>query len=84
MAHKLESRDALDAYVSTRRIKNYLDSPEKEFKFIPSKRIAINNATIAWPADTEDKKDRFCLQGVNLDFPVNELRQVFEFLHPTL
>lgn len=70
----IKSRDAIDAYVSTGRIKEYLDSPEKEFKFTPSERIAINNATIAWPADTEDKNDKFCLQDVNLDFPVGELR----------
>lgn len=42
---------------------------------MPSKRIAINNATIAWPADdTKDKNDKFCLQGITLDFPVGELR----------
>jgi hypothetical protein len=81
LAHELESRNALDAYVSTQRIKGYLDSPEKRFMSTPSKRIAINNATISWPADTEDKKDRFCLQDVNLDFPIGELRRVFNFLH---
>ncbi|KAH8146106.1 uncharacterized protein LAJ45_09796 [Morchella importuna] len=65
--------DALDAYVSTKRIKDYLDSAEKSFKPTPSKRIAINSATIAWAADSEDQKDRFCLRDVNLEFPINGL-----------
>lgn len=65
--------DALDAYVSTKRIKDYLDSAEKSFKATPSNRIAINNATIAWAADSEDQEDRFCLRDVNLEFPINEL-----------
>lgn len=75
MAYEFKSRDAIDAYVSAGRIKEYLDSPEKEFRFTPSKKIAINNATIAWPADdTQDKSDKFLLQDVNLDFPIGELR----------
>lgn len=68
-----QNRDALDAYVSTKRIKDYLNSAEKIFKPTPSERIAINSAIIAWAADSEDQNDRFCLRDVNLEFPINEL-----------
>lgn len=80
LTHKWDYSNLLDAIVSSKRIKDYLDSAEKDFRPTPSKRIAINNATIAWAADTDDQKDRFCLRDVSLDFPINELRCVLALL----
>lgn len=66
--------NALDAWVSLTRIEEYLDAPEKEDCLTASNSIALKNATVAWPADSqEEDPDRFCLRGINVDFPRGEL-----------
>ena len=64
----------LDAVVSSKRIQDYLKSPEKKLYTKHSDKIAIRNATIAWAAnDEEEVKERFVLRNVNLEFPHHEL-----------
>ena len=66
--------DLFDALVSMNRIEKYLNSPEKRPGMITkSTRISMEDATIAWAADTEDDADRFCLRNITLDFPLGEL-----------
>lgn len=66
--------DALDAWVSTTRIEEYLNSPD----LIPISKdgpeIAFENASLAWPADEgTSEADRFVLRDVNITFPEGEL-----------
>lgn len=66
--------DALDAWVSIKRVEEYLNSPEisKVKKVAPE--VAFENATIAWPADDEiDDSERFVLRNINVTFPQGEL-----------
>lgn len=68
--------DGVDALVSMRRIKRYLDSAEKQNIIIDSDRIAFTDATIAWAADDTESLEsdgRFTLQNITLEFPKNEL-----------
>ena len=66
--------EALDAFVSVKRVEEYLNAPEKLDYTIPSEQIALENASIAWPSDsTEEDPDRFVLRDINLQFPRKEL-----------
>jgi ABC-type multidrug transport system fused ATPase/permease subunit len=66
--------DAVDAWVSIKRIEKYLDSEDKSNCTVPSDAVSFENATIAWPADSqEEDKDRFMLRNINLRFPNKEL-----------
>ena len=66
--------DALDAWVSINRINDYLDSPEKSDCITPSQEISLEDASIAWPADSqEEDPDRFVLRNINVKFPHHEL-----------
>ena len=66
--------DAVDAWVSIKRIEEYLNAPEKVDCTTPSDGISFEGASIAWPSDSqEDDPDRFVLRDVNLRFPNKEL-----------
>ena len=66
--------DALDAWVSINRIEKYLDAPEKVDCTVPSDAVSFENASIAWPSDSqEEDPDRFILRGISLRFPNKEL-----------
>ncbi|KAF2102990.1 ATP-dependent bile acid permease [Rhizodiscina lignyota] len=65
--------NALDAWVSIKRIRDYLNTPEKEDVLTPGDDIHFDNATLAWPSDDEVGADAFKLNGVNIQFPTGEL-----------
>jgi ABC-type multidrug transport system fused ATPase/permease subunit len=64
--------NGLDAWVSFKRIRDYLAASEKEAIVKDGDRIAFDDATIAWPSDEIDE-DTFKLHNVILDFPRGEL-----------
>ncbi|KAL9015884.1 MAG: hypothetical protein Q9185_006740 [Variospora sp. 1 TL-2023] len=66
--------DGLEAWVSLRRISDYLTAPEKEYFTVPSGHVIFENAWLAWPADSQQEDvDRFVLRNVNLEFPAKKL-----------
>ncbi|KAL8648048.1 MAG: hypothetical protein Q9210_005213 [Variospora velana] len=66
--------DGLEAWVSLRRISDYLTAPEKEYFTVPSGHVSFENAWLAWPADSQQEDvDRFVLRNVNLEFPAKKL-----------
>ena len=66
--------DALEAWVSVKRIDDYLKAPERDPYIIPSEDLDFENASIAWPSDSqEEDPDRFTLKNINIRFPINEL-----------
>ncbi|KAL8850990.1 MAG: hypothetical protein Q9221_004073 [Calogaya cf. arnoldii] len=69
--------DGLEAWVSLQRVEEYLDAPEKEDYSTPSETVAFDNASVAWPSDSEEEgSNRFILSNVNLEFPANQLSVV--------
>jgi ABC-type multidrug transport system fused ATPase/permease subunit len=64
--------DGLDAWVSIKRIAEYLNAPDKEIVTVPGEKISFEDATIAWPTD-EISDETFQLRKMNLDFPRGEL-----------
>ena len=66
--------DGLEAWVSAKRIEDYLGAPECKRYLTDSDKIAFDDAIIAWPSDMEESLlDRFTLRGLNLRIPKNEL-----------
>lgn len=66
--------DALDAWVSIKRIEEYLNSPDVEKVSKDSDEVAFDNVSIAWPADENtEEADRFVLRDINVTFPKGEL-----------
>ena len=66
--------DSLDAWVSLKRIEEYLNTPERAENTTAGETISFDNATIAWPADDpEESDDRYVLRNVSLRFPEKEL-----------
>lgn len=66
--------DALEAWVSVKRIDEYLKAPEKDPYIISSDAIGFEDALIAWPSDSQEADpDRFALKDINLQFPIKEL-----------
>ncbi|KAK0617970.1 P-loop containing nucleoside triphosphate hydrolase protein [Bombardia bombarda] len=64
----------LDAWVSIKRIQEYLNSPEVEKISKDAEEVSFVNASIAWPSDEKiDDEDRFVLRNVNITFPKGEL-----------
>jgi ABC-type multidrug transport system fused ATPase/permease subunit len=61
-----------DAWISTKRIAEYLAAPEKEVIAKDGDSIKFENATITWPADEIDD-ETFKLHDVNVEFPRGEL-----------
>jgi ABC-type multidrug transport system fused ATPase/permease subunit len=66
--------DLLDAWVSIKRIEQYLDSPEIAAVTKHAPEVTFDNASIAWPADDEiDDSERFILRDMTVTFPQGEL-----------
>ena len=66
--------DGLEAFVSVKRINEYLNAPEKSAKTVPNEAIVFQNASIAWPSDEENNNEsRFVLRDIDLQFPRKEL-----------
>ena len=66
--------DALEAWVSVKRIDEYLKAPEKDPYIISSDAIGFEDALIAWPSDSQEADpDRFALKDINVQFPIKEL-----------
>ena len=60
--------DALEAWVSLKRIESYLGAPEKEEYLHEASQISFWDASIAWPSD-KPESDRFVLRNINVRFP---------------
>ncbi|KAI0601430.1 P-loop containing nucleoside triphosphate hydrolase protein [Biscogniauxia sp. FL1348] len=70
--------DLLDAWVSVKRIDAYLRGPEISKITKEADEVSFDNASIAWPSDTDldqaaEDPDRFVLHEINLTFPKGEL-----------
>lgn len=66
--------DSLDAWVSLKRIEEYLNTPERVENTTRGDTISFDNATLAWPADDpEEPDDRYVLRNISLNFPDKEL-----------
>ncbi|KAI1155817.1 P-loop containing nucleoside triphosphate hydrolase protein [Nemania diffusa] len=70
--------DLLDAWVSIKRIDDYLQGAEISEITQEADEISFDNASIAWPSDTnaansEEDPDRFILRHVDVKFPKGEL-----------
>ncbi|KAK4158804.1 92fa4e65-f2b9-41ea-8f4e-0e0d5e2b8a44 [Cladorrhinum sp. PSN259] len=66
--------DALDAWVSIKRIEEYLNSPDVEKVSKDSNEVAFDNVSIAWPANEDTPEaERFVLRDINIKFPTGEL-----------
>ncbi|MCJ1322534.1 hypothetical protein MMC15_007883 [Xylographa vitiligo] len=66
--------EALDAWVSVNRIEQYLNAPEKIDCTEPSDHVSFENASLAWPSDSqEEDPDRFVLKDISIRFPPKEL-----------
>ncbi len=69
--------DLLDAWVSVKRIEEYLNSPEIFVNAKTGDEVAFDKATIAWPSDEKiDDEERFVLHNINVTFPKGELSVV--------
>lgn len=69
--------DSLEAWVSIKRIDEYLKAAERDPYIVPSNAITFENASIAWPSDSqEEDPDRFALESINARFPNKELSVV--------
>ncbi|KAI1271336.1 P-loop containing nucleoside triphosphate hydrolase protein [Xylaria sp. FL0933] len=70
--------DLLDAWVSIKRIDSYLRGAEISKITQDADEISFENASIAWPSDTDpanddEDPDRFILRHINVNFPKGEL-----------
>ena len=66
--------DLLDAWVSIKRIEEYLNSPDIEAVSQEASEIAFDGASIAWPSDEKvEEAERYVLRDVNVTFPPGEL-----------
>lgn len=66
--------DALDCWISIKRIEKYLNSAEVTPVSKDSDEVAFDNASIAWPTDDGvAEEDKFVLRNINVTFPEGEL-----------
>ncbi|KAH6657339.1 P-loop containing nucleoside triphosphate hydrolase protein [Truncatella angustata] len=66
--------DLLDAWVSVKRLDDYLQGAEIEDIMGEADEVTFDNATIAWPADEKDNDpERFAVRNVTVTFPKGEL-----------
>ncbi|KAK4161185.1 P-loop containing nucleoside triphosphate hydrolase protein [Cladorrhinum sp. PSN259] len=66
----------LDAWVSVRRIEDYLNLPEVVPVLKGYNKVIFDNASVAWPSDDStkvDDTDGFVLRNLNLSFPQAQL-----------
>lgn len=64
--------EGLEAWVSLKRIDNFLKAPEKDDYLHRGSQIAFWNASIAWPSENPEP-DRFVLRDINIRFPKRKL-----------
>ncbi|KAF2836953.1 P-loop containing nucleoside triphosphate hydrolase protein [Patellaria atrata CBS 101060] len=65
---------AIDAWVSVKRIDEYLRSPEKEpNETIPGNNVRFEGASISWPRNEEPDEETFILRDISLSFPCKQL-----------
>ncbi|GME61850.1 ATP-dependent bile acid permease [Neofusicoccum parvum] len=62
-----------DAWVSVKRIEEYLNTPEKPQNTKPGDHISFKDASIAWPSDSEKNEESFVLRDLNFTFPARQL-----------
>ena len=70
---------SLEALVSVRRIRDYLNGPDKKEITVDGDQVAFVDASITWPSDSEnppDEEDVFVLRGLNINFPTGQLSVV--------
>lgn len=66
--------DLLDAWVSLKRMDDYLKSPEIEKLSKEADEIIFDDVSLAWPADEKTpEEERFVLRNVSVAFPTGEL-----------
>lgn len=66
--------DGLEAWISVNRIDAYLQSPERDEYLTTGKIISFDDASIAWPSDSQEQDpDRFILREIKIDLPAGEL-----------
>ncbi len=66
--------DLLDAWVSIKRIAEYLNLPEITQVSTDGPEISFDGASIAWPSDEKlEDSERFVLRDVTVTFPPGEL-----------
>lgn len=66
--------DSLESWVSVKRIDEYLKAPERDHYIVSSDIITFEDASIAWPSDSqEEDSNRFVLKNINVRFPNKEL-----------
>ncbi|KAE9991311.1 hypothetical protein EG327_000152 [Venturia inaequalis] len=63
----------LDAYVSLKRIGDYLDGPEKVPVTVPGEQISFKNVSVSWPSEKAGDKEIFTLRNVTFELPTGEL-----------
>ncbi|KAL8660630.1 MAG: hypothetical protein Q9202_006375 [Teloschistes flavicans] len=67
---------AMDGWISVRRVEEYLDSFEKETSSFECQNVVFEHASVTWPSDADegkDLKDGFQLRELNLEFPSRQL-----------
>ncbi|KAK4658726.1 hypothetical protein QC762_104050 [Podospora pseudocomata] len=66
--------DLLDAWVSIKRLEEYLNSAEVSKISKDGEEVKFDRASIAWPADDRtEEDDRFVLRDISVNFPRGEL-----------
>ncbi|KAK0748030.1 P-loop containing nucleoside triphosphate hydrolase protein [Apiosordaria backusii] len=66
--------DVLDAWVSVKRLEEYLNSAEVSRISKDGEEVKFDGASIAWPADDKtNEEDRFVLRDISVTFPRGEL-----------
>ncbi|KAK4196916.1 P-loop containing nucleoside triphosphate hydrolase protein [Triangularia verruculosa] len=66
--------DVLDAWISVKRLEEYLNSAEVSRVSKDGEEVSFDGASIAWPAGEEtNEEDRFVLRDINVTFPKGEL-----------
>ncbi len=66
--------DLLDAWVSIKRIAEYLSAPEQEPVAKDGPEVSFDDVSVAWPSDEKiAEEDRFVLRNVSVTFPRGEL-----------
>ncbi|KAB2571771.1 ATP-dependent bile acid permease [Lasiodiplodia theobromae] len=63
----------VDAWVSIKRIDEYLNAPEKPQNTWPGDHVSFKNASVAWPSDSEKNEESFVLRNLNFTFPNRQL-----------
>lgn len=65
-----------DAWVSLKRIDDYLQGPEKPVNTVPGDSVTFEKCTVAWPSDDEKDENTFMLRELSIEFPNGELSVV--------